>query len=152
MGFYISKVSKQIRLWSPLVISNYFHKTTNRGLKNKKMTWLKDCKSCQENVSHSLAKRKLAEKNEWKFSNQSGETRYASIYLKNRKRSFFFCFFWLPYLEYHFIIANLVRLNLAVLKISIRQRDDRTLYSYRLTALLLLDRMHIITIFSLTWQ
>ena len=34
-------------------------------------------------------------------------------------------FFWLPYLEYHFIIANLVRLNLAVLKISIRQRDNR---------------------------
>ena len=61
-----------------------------------------------------------------------------------------FFFFWLPYLEYHFIIGNLVRLNLAVLKISIRQRDDRTLYSYRLTALLLLDRMHIITIFSLT--
>ena len=26
------------------------------------MTGLKDCKSCQENVSHSLAKRKLAEK------------------------------------------------------------------------------------------
>ena len=36
-------------------------------------------------------------------------------------------FFRLPYLEYHFIIANLVRLNLAVLKISIRQRDDRTI-------------------------
>ena len=26
------------------------------------MTGLKDCKSCQENVSHSLAKRKLVEK------------------------------------------------------------------------------------------
>ena len=26
------------------------------------MTGLKDCKSCQENVSHSLAKRKVAEK------------------------------------------------------------------------------------------
>ena len=37
------------------------------------MTVLKDCKSSQENVSLSLAKKKLAEKNEWKFSYQSGE-------------------------------------------------------------------------------
>ena len=36
-------------------------------------------------------------------------------------------FFCLPYLEYHFIITSLVRSNLAVLKISIRQRDDRTI-------------------------
>ena len=112
------------------------------------MTGLKDCKSCQESVSHSLAKRKLAEKNDWKFSNQSGEVIYASIYLTNRKRSFFH---WLP-LEYHFIMANLVRLNLAVLKISIRQRDNRTLYSHRLTPPVPLDRMHILTIFSLKSQ
>ena len=59
-------------------------------------------------------------------------------------------FFRSPYLECHFIIANLVRLNLAVSKVSIRQRDDRRLYSHRLTALLLLDRMRILTIFSLT--
>ena len=59
-------------------------------------------------------------------------------------------FFWLPYLEFHFIIANSVRLNLAALKISIRQRDDQTLYSHRLTAPLLLDRMRILTIISLT--
>ena len=111
------------------------------------MTGLKDCKSCQEIVSHSLAKRKLAEKNEWKFSNQPGEVMYASMYLTNCKRSFFF--FWLPYFKYHFIIANLVKLNLAVLKVSIRQRDDRTLYSHHLTTLLLLDRMRILTIFSL---
>ena len=58
-------------------------------------------------------------------------------------------FFRLPYLEYYFIIANLVRLNLAVLKISIRQREDRTTCSHRLTALLLLDRMLILTTFSL---
>ena len=31
------------------------------------MTGLKDFKNCLENVSLSLAKRKLAEKNEWKF-------------------------------------------------------------------------------------
>ena len=79
------------------------------------MTGLKDCKSCQENVSLSLAERKLAEKNEWKFSNKSGKVMYASIYLTNHRRSFLFC---LSYLEYHFMIANLVRLNLAVLKIS----------------------------------
>ena len=54
------------------------------------MIGLKDCKSCQENVSRSLAKRKWAEKNEWKFSNQSGEVMYASIYLTNRRRNFFF--------------------------------------------------------------
>ena len=33
------------------------------------MTGLKDCKSCQKNVSLSLSKRKLDEKTEWKFSN-----------------------------------------------------------------------------------
>ena len=32
------------------------------------MTGLKDCKSCQENVSLFRAKGKLDEKNEWKFS------------------------------------------------------------------------------------
>ena len=75
---------------------------------------------------------------------------FVSINLTNRKRSF--SFFWLPYLQHHFIIANLVRLNLAVLKIFIRQCDDRTLYSHRIIALLLLDRMRILTIFSLTQQ
>ena len=41
----------------------YFHETTNElWIDNSKMTGLKDCKSCQENVSLSLAKRKLAEK------------------------------------------------------------------------------------------
>ena len=73
---------------------------------------------------------------------------YGSIYLTNRERSFFH---WLP-LEYHFIMVNLVGLNLAVLKISIRQHDDRTLYSHRLTPPVPLDRMRILTIFSLTSQ
>ena len=54
------------------------------------MTELKDCKNYQENVSLSLAEEKLDEKNEWKFSNQSGEVMYASIYLTNRRRSFDF--------------------------------------------------------------
>ena len=36
------------------------------------MTGLKDCKNYQENISLSLANKKLDEKNEWKFSNKSG--------------------------------------------------------------------------------
>ena len=40
---------------------------------------------------------------------------HASIYLTNRRRTFFF---WLPYLKYDVMIANLVRLNLAVMKTS----------------------------------
>ena len=50
--------------------------------------------------------------NEWKSSNQSDEVMYASIYLTNRKRGFFF--FLVTLFEYQFIIASLVRLNLAV--------------------------------------
>ena len=46
-------------------------------------------------------------------SNQSGEVIYASIYQIIEDTSFF----RLPYLEYDFMIVNLVRLNLAVLKI-----------------------------------
>ena len=61
----------QNKVW-PLVISDYknFRKTTNQlWTENSKITGLKDCKSCQKNVSLSLAKAKLDEKNEWKFSN-----------------------------------------------------------------------------------
>ena len=61
------------------------------------------------NVSLSLAKRKLAEKNEWNLFNQSSEVTHASIYLANRSRSLLF--FQLPYLEQDFMITNLVRLN-----------------------------------------
>ena len=78
------------------------------------MTELKYCKTSQENVSLSLAKRKLDEKSEWKFSYQSGDVMYASIYLIYRRKSFFFS---VPYIECDFMIAKLVRLNLAVLKI-----------------------------------
>ena len=42
------------------------------------------------NISLSLAKRKLAEKNEWNLFNQSGEVTHASIYLTNCRRSLFF--------------------------------------------------------------
>ena len=43
------------------------------------MIGLQDYKSCEENISLSLAKRKLHEKNEWKFSKQSEEVMQASI-------------------------------------------------------------------------
>ena len=80
------------------------------------MTGLKDRKICRENVSLSLAKGEPDEKNEWKFSNQSVEVMYPSkIYLRNRKKKSFF--FSVLYLEYDFMMANIVRLNLAVLKI-----------------------------------
>ena len=54
-------------------------------------------------------------KNECKFSNQLAEAMYASVYYTNRRKSFFFS---VPYLEYDFMIANIVRLKLAVLRIS----------------------------------
>ena len=83
----------QSNVWS-LVISDYFYKTTNQlWTEDSKMTGLKDCKSCRKNVSLSLAKGKLEEKNEWKFSNQSGEVMYPSkIYLTNRKKKKIFGF------------------------------------------------------------
>ena len=60
------------------------------GFYTSKVSGLNDCKSCHEKVSVSLAEGKLHEKNEWKISNQSGEVMYASIYLPNRRKSFFF--------------------------------------------------------------
>ena len=78
-----------------LVISNYFHKTTNQFCtENIKITDLKDCKNCQENVSFSLTNTKLVEKIEWKFSNQSGELMYAFIYLTLPKISQFHLISW----------------------------------------------------------
>ena len=60
MGFYISKVQNKVL---SLVISDYFRKTTNElWIENSEMTGLKDCRSCHENVSLSLAKRKQVEK------------------------------------------------------------------------------------------
>ena len=60
MGFYIEDI--KTAFWS-LVISDYFHKTTNQHwIENSRMTGLKDWKIFLDNVSLSLAKRKLAEK------------------------------------------------------------------------------------------
>ena len=75
----------------------------------------KDCTSCLENISRSLSKRELAEKNEWKFlisQVRSCMLPYTPQIIEDTS------FFRLPYLESDFMIVNLVRLNLAVLKIS----------------------------------
>ena len=84
------------------------------------MAGLKDCKSCQKKVLLYLSKGKLDEKSEWKFSNHSGEVMYASIYLKNRTKSFFFS----VTLKYDFMIVNVVRLNVAVLKTSETSQEN----------------------------
>ena len=67
-------------VWS-LIISNYSHKTNELWIESSNTEWTK--RMDQENVSLSLAKRKLAEKkNEWKFSNQSVEVIHASYLQK----------------------------------------------------------------------
>ena len=110
-------------VWS-LVISDYFYKTTNQlWIENSKMTGLKNCKRWQENVSLSLAKRKLAEKNAMKIWKKWMEIfksiRWGHVCFhiphKSKKK---LLFFRLTYLEYNFMTGNLVRLNLAVLKTS----------------------------------
>ena len=57
------------------------------------MTGLKDCKNYQENISLSLANKKLDEKNEWKFSNQSGDSciLHMPYSLQTLKKLLFFC-------------------------------------------------------------
>ena len=65
------------------------------------------------NVSLYLNKRKLAEKNEWDFSNQSCEVTHASIYLTNCRTSFFF--FSATFIR-AWLYCNLVRLILILWK------------------------------------
>ena len=95
------------------------------------MTGLKDCKSCQENVLRSLAKKK--KKKNWLKKNNGS-------FLINQVRSCMFpftsqiaeeaSFFRLPYLKYDFMIANLVRLNLAVFKILETSQDIPSVKCY----------------------
>ena len=68
MGFSIEGLETTFCLWSFLII--FTEQPTNSGLKIHK-DGLKDCKCFQENVSLSLANRKLARKNYWKFFHQS---------------------------------------------------------------------------------
>ena len=84
---YIEGVKTKFCLWSYFII---FTKTNQLWTENSKMTGLKYCRTSQENVSFSLAKRKLDQKSEWKLSYQSGDVMYASIYLTSRRKSFFF--------------------------------------------------------------
>ena len=81
----------QNSVWS-LVISDYFHKTTNQlWTENSKMTGLKDCKSYQENVSLSLANRKLDRKMKGSsLINQGCGHVYFHIPHKSQKRLLFF--------------------------------------------------------------
>ena len=86
----VSKVSEiMFCLWSFLII--FTKQPTNFGLKFKN-EWTKRLQKIPRkiNLSLFLAKRKLAEKNEWTLSNQSGEVTHASIYLTNCRRSFIF--------------------------------------------------------------
>ena len=75
-------------LWSFLII--FTKQPTTRDWKFKN-DWTKRLQKIPRkiNVSLSLAKRKLAEKNEWNLFNQSGEVTHASIYLTNCRRSLF---------------------------------------------------------------
>ena len=102
-----------------LVISDYFQLTLNWKFKHD---WTKRLQKIPRkiNVLLSLAKGKLAGKNEWNLFNQSGEVRHASVYLTNCRRSLFF---QLPYLEHDFMISNLVRLNLIFWKYWRRPRN-----------------------------
>ena len=72
---YVKGVKTTIGLWSFLIIFTTDHSNKQPlWTENLKITGLKDCKNYQENISLSLANKKMDEKNEWKFSNQSGES------------------------------------------------------------------------------
>ena len=75
----IEVIETMFCLWSFLII--FTKQPTNSGFSKMPR---------KINLLLSLAKRKLAEKNEWNLSNQSGEVTHASIYLTNCRRSFFF--------------------------------------------------------------
>ena len=86
----VSKVSKQCFLFGHFwLFSQNNQPTLDWKFKND---WTKRLQKLPRkiNVSLSLSKRKLAEKNLWNLSNQSGEVTHASICFKNCRRSFFF--------------------------------------------------------------
>ena len=86
------------------------------------MIELKDYKSCQENVSVSLTKRKLHEKKKINGSFLTNQVRSCSLPYTSQiaeKASFLS----VTILELHFIVANSVRLNLAVLEISEKSQE-----------------------------
>ena len=106
VGLCLSKVSKQHLVFGHFwLFSQNNQPTLDWKFKND---WTKRLQRSLKNVSLSLAKRKLAEKNEWKFFNQSGE----SCTLPHTSQIKVESFLWLHYLENDFMIASLVRLNI----------------------------------------
>ena len=87
----VSKVSKQCFVFRHFWLFSQNHQPfLDWKFKND---WTKRLQKIPRkiNLSLSLAKRKLAEKNEWNLSNQSGEVTHASIYL-TEEASFFFSY------------------------------------------------------------
>ena len=74
------------------------------------MTGLKGCKSCQENVSRSLAKKNWLKKINGSFLINQVKSCMLPYSSQTAEKA---SFFRLPYLNYDFMIANLVRLNLS---------------------------------------
>ena len=86
----IEGIETMFCLWSTLIMfTKFFHQLWIKKFKND---WTKSLHKLAKkiNVSLSSAKRKLAEKNEWNLSTQSGKVTHASIYLTNCRRRFFF--------------------------------------------------------------
>ena len=85
----VSKISKQCFVFDHYWLFSQNNQPTLWKFKND---WTKRLQKISRkiNLSLSLAKRKLAEKNEWNLSNQSGEVTHASIYLTSCRRSFIF--------------------------------------------------------------
>ena len=122
----VSKVSKQCFVFGHFwLFSQNNQPTLDWKFKND---WTKRFQRIPRkiNVSLSLAKRKLAEKNEWNLFNQSGEVTHASIYLRSCRRSLFF---QLTYLEHGSMMTSLVRWDLIFWKYWRRSRNIFVLYS-----------------------
>ena len=68
-------------------------------IENSKMPGLKDCKSCQESFSLSLAKKKLAKK---KYMEVFQSIKWGHVCFHIPHKSQKILLFWLPYLEYNF--------------------------------------------------
>ena len=85
----IEVIETMFCLWSFLII---FSKQTTSVDWKFKNDWTKRLRKIPRKISlsPSLPKRKLAEKNEWNLSNQSGEVTHASIYLRNCRITFIF--------------------------------------------------------------
>ena len=137
------------------------------------MTGLKGCKNYQEKqIFHFPYLKENWLKNEWNLSNQSGEATYASIYLMNCRRSFIFFsitlfrawfYKWFPLVSHRGNHLSVLYDKIPVFyALKYPKFTTITFYpsAWRPNPLLtlpnctisLLDRMRILTIFSLMWQ